>query len=154
MKTLTIFLLTSIFLFSCTEKKTTETILPDDGTESLQVKIESLQHENDSLTSVLSAGKPESIKWYEPIYDGKNLLRKGIANPSEFIEKSLREQPELIPIKGVLGGTMRFTEVQPLSSEWVIAHYEDGHIEGKAIYNYKLNSKGNLEFKLLDAIEP
>ena len=155
MKTLTLLILTSLFLFSCNEKEQTKTAPPEiDHTESLQASIESLQIENDSLTKLLSAEKPEAIKWYEPLYDGKNLLSKGIANPAEFIEKSLREQPELIPLKGVLGGTMHFGGIQPLSSEWVIAYYEDGHIEGRAIYSYKLNSKGKLEFKLLDAIEP
>lgn len=155
MKMLTLLILTSLLLFGCNEKKPIETHPPEnDRTESLEAKIESLQTVNDSLTKLFSAEKPEAIKWYEPLYDGKNLLRKGIANPAEFIEKSLREQPELIPIQGVLGGTMRFSEIQPVSSEWVIANYEDGHIEGRAIYSYTLNSKGKLEFKLLDAIEP
>ena len=154
MKTLILFFI-SVFLFSCTEKKALQpNQAKTEPTENLQLIIDSLQKENDSLTGLLKGEKTKPVDWYKPIYDGNNLLRKGIDNPAEFIEKSLKEQPTLIPIKGVLGGTMHFTEIQPLSDEWVIANYEDGHIAGKAIYKYKLNKNGKLEFELLDAIDP
>ena len=155
MKILPLLILTSLFLFSCNEKKLSETDQPEtDPTENLKIIIDSLRIENDSLIELLSVERPESNYWYDPLYDGKNLLQKGISNPAEFIENSLREQSELMPLKGVLGGTMRFGKIQPLGCQWVIAYYDDGHIEGRAIYKYKLNKKGKLEFELLDSMEP
>lgn len=150
MKSLTLLLLTAIFLLGCTEKKPIES----DLTENLQTKVDSLQRVNDSLQQVLSTEKQDSIRFQTPIYDGSNLSRKGIANPVEFIEESLRERPELIPLKGVLGGTMRFTNIKPVGSDWVIANYEDGHIAGVSIYKYRLNKNGELEFELMDSVEP
>ena len=147
--------LVSILFMGCGEKKKTETkVLESKRIESLQAQVDSLKIENDSLSRVSIPNDEESNYWFNPLYDGRNLLRQGIENPGEFIEKSLREKPELIPLKGVLGGTMRFRKIQPLGNQWVIAYYEDGHIEGRAIYKYDLNSLGKLDFKLLDDIKP
>ena len=155
MKKLTLMILISLSVLSCKETNRTELDSSEmERTVNLETKINSLTTINDSLIQVLSEEKPESDYGYDALYDGNALLRQGISNPSEFIESSLQKQPELIPIKGVLGGTMRFVKVQPLSSQWVIAYYEDGHIEGQAIYKYHLNKNGELEFELLDSLEP
>jgi len=58
----------------------------------------------------------------------------------------------LIPLQAVLGGTMTFGNIQFLSKEWLIADFDDGHVQGRAIYKYKLNKKGQLEFELLNSI--
>lgn len=153
-----IIILTTLCFLGCKETDRTEIDSAEiDEIEILEVKVDSLMFVNDSLTDVLTIlaeEKPQSNYWYDDLYDGRALLKKGIAEPAEFIEKSLREKPELIPLKAVLGGTMHFGKIQPLGSKWVIVYYDDGHIEGRAIYKYKLNKKGELEFELLDSFEP
>ena len=47
---------------------------------------------------------------------------------------------------------MTFGNIQLLSKEWLIADFDDGHVQGRAIYKYKLNKKGQLEFELLNSI--
>jgi len=118
--------------------------------------VNSLQIKIDSLSQLLTEEKPiaKPNYWYNEEYDGRKLIKSGITNPSEFIERNLRERPELIPLKPVLGGTMHFTNMQLLSREWIIADYEDGHIQGRAIYKFELNNKGELEFELLNSTDP
>jgi len=145
MKKLTLLILTLFCVFGCTEINQTENLL---------AKVDSLKIKNDSLTKRLTEKKPEANYWFDAEYDGERLIESGINNPTEFIEKSLREKTELIPLKAVLGGTMHFGNIQILSKEWLIADFDDGHVQGRAIYKYKLNEKGQLEFKLLNSIGP
>ena len=86
--------------------------------------------------------------WYENDTQGKEFLDMGIKNPKEYIIKSLQHQPELIPLKPILGGQMKFMQVELLGKECLIAYYEDGHTSGRAIYSYKLNMD-HLDFKLI-----
>ncbi|MFD0837221.1 hypothetical protein ACFQ0I_15690 [Mariniflexile aquimaris] len=145
MKKLTLIILTSIYIFGCKDINRTENLL---------AKVDSLKIENDSLTKILTEKKSESNYWFDVEYDGKKLIEIGIKNPEEFIENTLREKTELIPLKPTLGGTMNYDKIQLLSREWLIADFSDGHVEGRAIYKYKLNKKGLLEFELLNSIEP
>ena len=98
--------------------------------------------------------KPESNYWYDAEYDGEKLIEIGIANPEGFIKNSLRKKSDLIPLEAVFGGTMHFGNIQLLGSEWLIADFADGHVQGRSIYRYKLNKKGQLEFELLNSIGP
>ncbi len=153
MKKLTLIILASLCIFGCAEIN---------QTDNLRAKVDSLKIKNDSLTKILAEEKPkildeekpESNYWYNPQYDGQKFIENGITNPVEFIENNLRNKTELIPIKAVLGGTMHFGKIQLLSDEWLIANYEDGHIQGRAIYKYKLDEKGKLEFELLNSTKP
>jgi hypothetical protein len=145
MKTLTLTILALFCMFGCTEVN---------QTESLIAKVDSLKSKNDSLTLLLTEKVPETNNWYEDQYDGHALISKGIQNPSEYIETQFREQTGLIPIEAILGGTMAFGRIQLLRSEWIIADFSDGHIQGSAIYRYRLNKKGQLEFKLISSIGP
>ena len=138
-------MLTLLCAVSCTEINRTENLL---------AKVDSLKIKNDSLIKIVAEEKPESNYWYDAEYDGEKLIANGIANPGEFIEKSLRKKTELIPLKAVLGGTMHFGNIQLLSSDWLIADFDDGHVQGKGIYKYKLNNKGELEFELLSSLGP
>ena len=145
MKKLSLIILTSICIFGCKEKNQTENLL---------AKVDSLKTENDSLAKILTKKKSESNYWFDAEYDGEKLIEIGIRNPEEFVENTLREKTDLIPLKATLGGTMNFEKIQLLSREWLIADFSDGHVQGRAIYKYKLNIKGQLEFELLNSIEP
>jgi hypothetical protein len=145
MKRLILIILISLYIYSCKE---------NNQSENLITKIDSLTVKNDSLINVLKNKKPTLNYWFDAEYDGDKLLKIGISNPAEFIENNLREKAELIPLKAVLGGKMSFGNIQILSSEWLIANFEDGHIQGRAIYKYKLNKNNELEFELLSAVGP
>lgn len=151
MRKLTTLLLLSLFISGCTENNQQKHLLEE---------VDNLKILNDSLNKVLNEENifdgdiPTSNYWYNAKYDGEQLISNGIENPEEFIEEQLRSNPEIIPLKAVLGGTMRFGNIQLLSSKWIIANYDDGHIQGKAIFKYSLNNKGQLEFELLSSISP
>src|SRR5699024_4379575 len=128
MKKQILIVLTSLCIFGCTE---------NNQSEHLQSKVDSLQLEVDSLHQAMTTEKPTTDQspaenpWYRADYDGKILLEEGVEDPAEYIESHLRERPELIPLEPVLGGTMRFINIQVLGSKWIIADYEDGHIQGR-----------------------
>lgn len=113
--------------------------------DSLKTKLNSAEHLADSLQQVVDEGQMEN-PWFNASLEGRTLLRKGIENPETHIKQSLREKPELIPLEPVLGGTMRFTNIQVLGSRWVIAEYEDGHVMGRTIYKYAIESSGDIRF--------
>jgi hypothetical protein len=123
-------------------------------TENLMARVDTLQTQNDSLTSLLTEKRAEVNYWYEGEYDGVELINQGIQNPSAYIETNFRKQTDLIPIEAILGGPMSFNRVQLLSSEWLIADFSDGHIQGRAIYKYELGKNGQLKFELLCSMEP
>lgn len=145
MRKLSLIILTLLLTSSCKETNRTENLL---------AKVDSLKVKNDSLTKVLNEKKPESNYWFDSENDGKKLIENGILNPAEFIENNLRRKTELIPLKAVLGGTMNYGNIQLLGSEWLIAEFDDGHVQGRGIYKYKLNSNNELEFELLNSIGP
>lgn len=142
MKKITLIVVTSLCIFSCRDVNHSENLL---------AKVDSLKIKNDSLIKILAERKPTSNYWYNTEYDGEKFIQSGIPNPAEFIENNLRKKTELIPLKAVLGGTMHFGNIQLLGSEWLIAEYDDGHIQGRAIYAYKLNKEGQLEFEILSS---
>lgn len=78
---------------------------------------------------------------------------KGITNPTELVYEALSQKPELIPLKAVLGGNMSLGRVQLLSSKWLIAEYDDGHVMGKSLYEYDIKDDGTVTFKLLRSAE-
>ena len=118
--------------------------------DSLNIKIEKLRNENSSLRKELMDKSAETNYWYANDFEGRKLMDQGIINPAEYIANQLKEQPEIIPMKAVLGGKMHFLNVQILGREWIIADYEDGHVMGKAIFQYKVNKDGKVDFKLLE----
>lgn len=117
--------------------------------DSLNIIIEKLRNENSSLRKDLIDKTAETNYWYANDFEGRKLMDQGIINPSEYIADQLKDQPEIIPMKAVLGGKMHFLNVQILGREWIIADYEDGHVLGKALFQYKVNKDGKVDFKLI-----
>ncbi len=117
--------------------------------DSLSRELEEYKHTADSLKALIEKG---DIASNYPIYFGKEY--DSIEDPKEFIKSSLREQPEKIPLKPVVGGTMVFREVKVLTNDWVLGIYDDGHIEGKSIYQYRLQPDGKIKFTHVTSAEP
>lgn len=140
MHKLIIIILTLLLSTSCSNNLSKDDLLK---------KLDSLETSNDSLVELFDIEKAKSNYWYNEKYDGESLIKIGIDNPKVFIEQSLRERTELIPIEAALGGTMHFGNVELLSREWLIAEFDDGHVYGRGIYKYTLNNKGELKFELL-----
>ena len=132
-------------------------------TENLLYKVDELKNENDSLkkenqklkktTDSLKGKKDTEINyWFDNDYEASAFKNIKIDNPEKFIENKFRKRTDLIPIKATLGGNMKFGKIQILGEKWLIAEYDDGHIQGKSIYSYKLNSNKEIDFKILESI--
>jgi hypothetical protein len=139
-----------LLLFGCNHKS---------EKAELESQIESLTSEMDSLVLIknqleikLDSINRESNFWFDNETQGRQFLEMGIKNPKEYITSSILHKPELIPLKPILGGQMKFMQVEVLGKECLIAYYEDGHASGRAIYSYKFNN-GGLEFKLITTYE-
>lgn len=108
--------------------------------DSLEQEIRELKEANDTLSDHLMQ-KAYVTRSYPQYFDS-------IPEPEEFLLEKLRERPELIPKEPVLGGTMRFTSVDFINDDLIVAEYEDGHVLGKAIYSYSMDRRGELQFEL------
>lgn len=134
MKGYIIFLLL-LMLGSCTDKgrsgvgnsNDSVRILKDSVKKSLNI-IAGLERTRDSLVF-------ENNYWFDDII-AEDLKQKGIAKPDTFVVNDLLNRQELVPEKGILGGTMRFTNVKLLGDRWAIAEMDDGHILGYVLLKY------------------
>lgn len=118
-------------------------------TDSIEKLLLEERRINDSLRALINmknALPPSRIVF-------GNEFRE-MENPEEHIISALREQPELIPLNPVLGGTMEFRSITLLSDKWVMAYYDDGHVEGKSIYEFALRPEGAVEFNIVTTDHP
>lgn len=152
MRKISILLIVGILAFGC--KKDVRLIENNtDKASQLSLKNDSLDKEivllkslNDSLMKI---GNEEKNYWFDKDFNGSHFTRQGIENPQKFVENALRKRTDLIPFEAVLGGTMNFVKIQLLGNKWIIADYSDGHIQGRSIYEYRLNDKKEISFKIL-----
>lgn len=149
MKKLIVIIL-SLSILSCETQNDESNV----AVEKLQSENDVLQHKIDSLNKVLEEVQIDQNYWFDVQNEGAYFLENGIKDPEKAIESSLRKRMDLIPIEGVLGGTMRFGNIKILSNNWVIADYNDGHVEGRAIYKYQLTKNNTFEFQILDSKAP
>ncbi|OGS70954.1 MAG: hypothetical protein A3F91_11025 [Flavobacteria bacterium RIFCSPLOWO2_12_FULL_35_11] len=152
MRKISILLIVGFLILSCKDANEQPENLPD-KTVQLSLKNDSLEKEivllkslNDSLLKISHVA--ENL-WFDKDFNGAHLTRQGITNPEKFVENSLRKRVDLIPFEAVLGGTMKFGKIQLLGNKWVIADYSDGHIQGRSIYEYRIDDKKVLTFKIL-----
>ena len=139
-------LLLILLLFGCNHESEKAELVAQ--IESLTTEKDSLVHLKNQLEIKIDSIKRESIFWYQNETQGKQFLKMGIKNPKEYITNSLLHKPELIPLKPILGGQMKFLQVELLGKECLIAYYEDGHTGGRAIYSYEFKN-GSLDFNLI-----
>lgn len=118
------------------EVENMETVL-----DSLSRALEAETSRNDSLMQIRSAeGSTNDI----PVYFKREF--DTIENPESYIANALRQQREKIPIEAVLGGNMEYRQIEVLTEDWVLAVYDDGHVQGKSIFKYELQKDGTLKF--------
>jgi hypothetical protein len=116
-----------------------------DRLQILQGELDSLKVYLDHLGSVLRS---------RPGLSSSEILRfreKGLEDPVAEIKESLQKQKELIPVEGVVGGTMDFHETHILTSRWVLAYFEDGHVGGHMLLEYDVSDEGEISWKFIRA---
>ncbi|TVQ40117.1 MAG: hypothetical protein EA384_04210 [Spirochaetaceae bacterium] len=73
---------------------------------------------------------------------------------SQRLVMDLLDRSDLIPFDGILGGTMGFytpDNVFVLSNRWVYARFEDGHIGGEMLLEYRIDGVGGIDWTVLYA---
>lgn len=99
----------------------------------------------DSLEKQLSELQNTSTGY--PIHFSRKFRQ--FEDPRSYIKNSLQNKPEEIPLEGVLGGTMQFRKIDILTNQWLLAIYDDGHIQGTSIFDYQLLPNDSLKFSVL-----
>jgi len=113
--------------------------------DSLKTEIRELQRAMDTLSDQLMK-KNYVTKDFSSYFDS-------IPEPEKFLLEKLENKSELIPKKAVLGGSMHFTEVSFINDHLILVEYEDGHIMGRSIYQYKMDKNGELKFELINELK-
>ena len=124
-------------------------------TNSEQKKM-SLQQQNGDYVTQVAELKGEIEKLGLANYDKTTILelqRKGFTGQLKDIVEDLKMHTELIPYKGILGGTMGFygdNDIHVLTNKWVFAYFQDGHISGYMLLRYDINN-GSISWKVIDS---
>lgn len=84
----------------------------------------------------------------------RTLQKQGLKDPAAQIVASLAARRDLLPMKGVLGGTMGFhpSDRWVVTRDWVIADFDDGHIAGRGLFRYTVQD-GIFTWALMDWYE-
>lgn len=84
------------------------------------------------------------------------LRRAGFTAPAESLRADLLRHPELIPSKGVVGGTMAFRPdavyLLPGGHAWAIA--DDGHVEAALLLRYTVERDTTVRWNVVYHREP
>lgn len=83
--------------------------------------------------------------------DMRALQRAGLSQPATQVVADLVARRELLPMQGVLGGTMAFrpSDRWVVARSWVLAEFDDGHIMGRGIFKYTVKD-GKITWTRLD----
>jgi hypothetical protein len=84
----------------------------------------------------------------------EELRKHGLRDPIAQIVEDLRSHPEVIPHSGELGGRMGFYDpdgIHVLSSSWVYAQFEDGHVGGEGVFEFTVQPDGSLTWKVVSS---
>ena len=122
--------------------------------EDFREKQHALSVKADSLLQALrEVPETEQLPTFLTSVDIRRLKAKGLSDPVRDLRADLAGSPDLIPQKGVLGGTMHFYEdhIYVLTDRWVLAYFDDGHIAGYAWLRYTVKPGGEIAWKVLDS---
>lgn len=89
-----------------------------------------------------------------PNRDIAHVNKQGISRLKEDLATDLMGHRELIPYKGIMGGTMGFyskDNIHILTSRWILAAFEDGHIGGHMLLEYTVSPGGEIQWKVISA---
>ena len=109
------------------------------------------KREGEALQTKLDALQSRSIV---PQRDAGQLKKQGFLKLEEDLATDLMHHRELIPYKGVLGGTMGFysqKDIHVLTSRWVLAAFEDGHVGGHMLLEYAVSPGGEIQWKVISS---
>ena len=108
-------------------------------------KIAEINSANDVLESKLD------VSFILPDYVLEGLVKRGFKTPLALLE-DLATHDELLPVEGVLGGTMKWWPEYSvvLNEKYVFGYFEDGHILGYAILKYSFDNDDNLKWQLIN----
>ncbi len=87
-------------------------------------------------------------------WDLEKFQRRGLKDPLKEIVADLQNHPELIPYKGIQGGRMGFyfaDMIWVLNKKWVLAYFEDGHIGGWMLLEFKVSQGGKISWRVLES---
>lgn len=87
-------------------------------------------------------------------YEIEELRQRGLSDPIAQIVQDLRSHPEVIPHSGVLGSKMGFYDpegIRLLSSHWVYARFDDGHIMGSGVFEFAVRPGGKLSWSVVSS---
>jgi hypothetical protein len=123
--------------------------------KALTARVDSLRAEMTRARNVLHGAEADTREARDAIQDDEieELRHAGLADPVRDLEADLMKHPELIPYPGVEGGHMGFysaDDIRILGGHWVFARFEDGHIGGTILLEYKVDS-GRITWKKLAA---
>jgi len=79
------------------------------------------------------------------------LKKRGLKDPVNDIAEDLMKHNEFIPYRGIVGGKMQFFEVYVISTRLVRAYFEDGHIGGWMMLEYRVNKGGRISWEVLES---
>jgi len=100
------------------------------------------------ISDVGRAGPAAALELFS--WDVQAMKKKGLHDPVGEIIADLKQHRELIPYKGVLGGTMNFyddSKIWVLTKKWVLAYFEDGHVAGYLLLEYEVTQGGKIIWK-------
>ncbi len=95
----------------------------------------------------------ELVKYKDIISDSDYALltKSGLKNPIEDIKTDLLSRKDIIKHDGIKGGIMGFYDsrnIYILNNKWVYAVYEDGHIAGSMLLEYKVKN-GKISWNII-----
>ncbi len=108
-------------------------------------RIAEINLANDALESKLD------VSFTLPDYVLDGLVDHGFKTPLALLE-DLATHDELLPVEGVLGGTMKWWPEYSvvLNEKYVFGYFEDGHILGYALLKYSFDKDDNLKWQLIN----
>ena len=127
----------------------------NDAKEDLIAQIAKSAVENDAeiakLEDAVKALESHQLNSFElPDYVVSALAKHGYSKPKLLLE-TLSDYNHLIPVDGVLGGTMRWWPESSvlLTDKYAFANFEDGHILGYALLEYTFDDDNNVTWRIL-----
>jgi hypothetical protein len=85
--------------------------------------------------------------------DGIRFTTPEINISEKGIKDDLINRATILDIKGVKGGKIAFNnpdKINILSEKWVMAYFDDGHIDGLVLLEYKIESSGKISWRVID----